>query len=387
MAIEVKDYSVAKELVREKLDIVSLLEYYNLDVPSRGIKYDKVRLPCPLHGGDNPTGFSFDLNNKQFTCFTHHCGEDPSDWWFIPKEKGRTVPRDVFIFIKLMEEKRAYEEGNRNFKCSFHRALKIASEVTGISIEGMGVDYDKETLDKLENQRWMRQMSKVYTDIELDVFSEEEIELFRAMLPMAESYVQTREFDYETLDFFEVGYSVEGIDEKWNANKRDFCGRIVIPVRDDIGQLVGWSGRLATDDKVKIKTFNKWMHKMDFDKGFVLFNYHNAKPYIDESREIILVEGPFDVMRLWSYGIRNAVAVMGSSLTPEQLSLAVARVLKAHVFLDDDGAGLTGSKRICEQLRNYVDVYTVHGASGKDPDDLTFEEAWVCVSSPKKYIG
>jgi DNA primase len=147
---------------------------------------------------------------------------------------------------------------------------------------------------------------------------------------------------------------------------------------------VGWSGRLATDNTAIIKKYNKWMHKLDFDKGFVLYNFNNALPYVKEAKELILVEGAWDVARLWSYGIRNVVAVMGSSLTPEQLQLAISSAFKIKVFLDPDGAGKSGARRICEQLKRYVDVYTVEASN--DPDALTLEEAWVAVESAKRYI-
>jgi DNA primase len=382
---EPKDYSVIKEVIRESIDPILLLEHYNVDIPQRNIKYDKVRCACPVHGGDNNTGFSFDLNSKQFTCFTNHCGEHAEDG-FWTANNGRTPPRDMFLFIKLMEEKNALEEGRRGFKCSWNRALKVASEIAGIELE-KGVTYDKNITDKLANQKWMREMAKVNQDVELEVFNEEDIEIFQAQLPIAEDYIATRNFDDDILDMYQIGYSPEGVDEPYHAHKRDFVGRIVIPVRDENGQLVGWSGRLATDDKKAIKKFHKWHHKMDFDKGFVLFNYDRAREYIRETKEVILAEGPWDAIRLWSYGIQNVVAVMGSALTPEQLQLAVSSTMKVYVMLDSDGAGQVGSRRICEQLKPYVDVYTLDLPTNKDPDNLTFEEAWLTVSSPTKYIS
>lgn len=380
-----RDYSIIKEVIRESIDPILLLEHYGVDIPQRNIKYDKVRCCCPIHSGDNPTGFSFDLIKKEFTCFTSHCGETPDDWFFTPSN-GRVPPRDLFIFIKLMEEKKAYEEGRRGFKCSWNRALKVASEIAGIELE-KGLTYDKETSDKLDNQRWMREMAKVNQDVELEIFNEEEIEIYQAQLPIADDYLATRMFEDYILEEFQIGYSPDGIDEPYHSNKRDFMGRIIFPVRDENGNLVGWSGRLATDDKTSIKRFNKWMHKMDFDKGFVLFNFDKAKEYIKETKELILVEGPFDAIRLWSYGITNAVAVMGSALTPEQLSLAVSNAFKIYVMLDQDGAGQSGANRICEQLKPYVDVYTFNLPVGKDPDNLGFDEAYKVLANPKRYIG
>jgi 5S rRNA maturation endonuclease (ribonuclease M5) len=379
----VRDTSVVKELIREAIDPVVLLEYYGVDIPDRNYRYNKVRCACPLHGGDNPTGLSFDLNSKMFSCFTNHCGESPEDWWFIPKD-GRPVPKDLFLFIKLMEERKAYEQGKRNYKCTYMQALKIASELSGIPIDESTSAYNKEMNDKLENQKWARQMAKINNDVELEVFTEDEIEIFQAQIPLCD-YIYSRGFDDYILKFFEIGFSPQGVSEPWNERKKDFVGRIVFPVRDTNGNLVGWSGRLATDDKTLIKRDNKWMHKLDFDKGFTLYNYNNARDFVRQSKELIIVEGSWDVMRLWSYGICNVVAVMGSSLTPEQLSIAVSSAIKIKVFLDGDGAGQSGARRICEQLKRYVDVYTVE--YGGDPDDLSMEEAYEVLSKAKRYMG
>jgi DNA primase len=369
------DYSVVKELIREKMDPVTLLEHYGVDIADRNFRYDKVRCSCPLHGGDNGTAFSFDLNTKTFTCFTNHCGENPSQWFFIPKEGN--APRDLFLFIKLMEE-------GLGRKCSFKRALEIGSELTGINLDASTTAYNKEMSDNLDTQKWIRTMARVNQQVELETFDESEIEMYQAMLPACE-YIDSRGFDDETLNFFQVGFSPEGVDEAYRAKQKDFSGRIIFPVRGTDGGLVGWSGRLATDDKALIKKHNKWMHKMDFDKGFVLYNFNNARPHVRESMELILVEGAWDVIRLWSYGIKNVVAVMGSSLTPEQLQLAISSALKIKVFLDGDGAGQSGARRICEQLKRYVDVYTIQ-AEG-DPDNLSIEDAYQAIYSAKRYIG
>lgn len=379
-----KDVAIVREMIREALDPVALFEYYGIDLSSDNFKYDKIRTTCPIHKGDNPTSFSFDLNTKMFTCFSHHCGESAHDWWYIPKD-GSPVPRDLFLFIKLMEESKAREEGRKNYICSFSRALEIGSKLTGIPINQTTTAYDKNMADKLDNQKWIRQIAKVKQEVKLETFSEEDIELFRAQLPIIQDYVDSRNFDNKIIKFFELGYSPDGVDEPWNVGKRDFVGRLIFPIRDKDGSLVGWSGRLATNNKMLIKKYNKYMHKLDFDKGFVLYNFHNAFSYIKETKELIIVEGTWDVMRLWSYGIFNVVAVMGSSLTPEQLSIAVSHAIKIYIFLDGDGAGKTGAKRIAEQLKSYVDVFIVD--NDKDPDELSKEEVYNAIKNAKRYIS
>lgn len=374
------DFTVAKELIKETIDPVVLLEYYGVEIPNRNFRYNTVRCPCPIHGGDNEVGFGFDLNTKQFTCFTQGCGSNPEDRW---SSSGGIGFRDIYLFIKLMEERKAREEGHRNYTCSFMQALNIASQLTGIPIDESTTAYNKEMMDMLDNQRFVRQMSRVQQDIELEPIDEDEIEIFKAYLPMC-GYAETRNFTEDIMELFEWGFAPDGADEPYKAGRSDFAGRLVFPVRDENGVLVGWSGRLATSDNVLIKRDNKWMHKLDFEKGFVLYNYDKAKEFIEQTREAILVEGPFDVMRLWSYGICNVVAVMGASLTPEQLSLLISSAFKVHIWLDGDGAGKTGADRIGKQLAPYVDVYQIK--TTEDPDDLSFEQAWAALETATKFV-
>lgn len=357
---------IQKEIVRDKIDVIDLLEYYNVDIPQKSINYDYIRIPCPIHLGDNPTAFSFGIHSKNFSCFSQGCGDD--------------VGHDVFSFIILMEEKMAEEEGLGNFKCGFYRALEIAGKIAGVQIDP-NKSVDKNTIDQLDNKRWMREMNSVSREDIQEVYDEDDIVIYQAQLPVAEDYLSGRDITEDMIDFFEIGYSPQGVDED---NLYNFPGRLVFPVRDKGGNLVGWSGRILTSDKKKEKAFRKWKHKADFDKGLSLYNFYYAQEHIKETREVIIVEGIFDVMRLWSYGLQNVIAVLGASLTPQQLSLVVSKAFKMYVWLDPDQAGRDASERICKQLKPYGDVYEV--SSPKDPDDLTADQAYECLDNARKFI-
>ncbi len=118
-------------------------------------------------------------------------------------------------------------------------------------------------------------------------------------------------------------YSKENMIKSGLVVKRDrgytdiYYNRIMFPLYDTKGNIVGYSGRIYNGEKD-----SKYINTMEteiFKKGELLYNYHRAK---DESRkkdQIIIVEGFMDVIRLYSVGIKNVVATMGTSVTKLKL--------------------------------------------------------------------
>ena len=369
-----RDYTLVKEQIREAIDVVALLEHYGARVNERNIRYDRVRSNCPIHNGRGEINFSFDLNTKLFTCFSHHCGED------LNQSPLNQPIRDVYYFIQLCEEKRTGRH------CSFMKALQIASDLTGIPITEENTNVSKEIRDRLEVEKYIKHQKRANKKVEFDILDEAIIEKYRGQV---HPYLIERHFPMAIIEEFELGYSPIGIEEDSVCHNKDFPGRIIVPIRNDKGELVGLSGRLATDNKKLIEKYRKYKNKVDFDKGFVLYNLNKAKEHIAEDGQVVIVEGFFDVLRLWSYGIQNVVAIMGSALVPEQMLLLLSSgCFEAYVCMDNDGAGQIGEKRIGEQLYNAsIDTYIMKLPPKKDPDNITSLEFWLSYSEAEKYIS
>ncbi|WP_278983246.1 DNA primase [Sphingobium yanoikuyae] len=151
-----------------------------------------------------------------------------------------------------------------------------------------------------------------------------------------------------------------------------FRGRIMIPVHDARGRVVGFGGR-ATNDRQDAKYMNS-PSADHFDKGRLLFNLHRAAPASREARRLVLVEGYFDVVALDAIGIGEVVAPMGTALTVEQIARAWRLAYDPILLFDGDAAGRKAAVRACETALPGVGVGGTLSIAllpeGVDPDEL-----------------
>lgn len=161
-------------------------------------------------------------------------------------------------------------------------------------------------------------------------------------LIVPETFAVERSISLDILKAYNIGYCQNGC----------HTGRIVVPIRNVKGQIVGSSGRLVVNAGGP-----KWFHWKPgvFRKEVHLFNIDNAFKYNMQSglNEYILVEGPWDVLKMEMGGVHNAVAVLGRSLTEGQIEvlkrLGATRIL---IALDADKSGVAGNESIYKKLEN-----------------------------------
>lgn len=156
-----------------------------------------------------------------------------------------------------------------------------------------------------------------------------------------------------------------------------FAGRIMVPVHDARGRLIGFGGRAAPGAPGSIAKYKNSPQSAMFDKSRVLFNLHRAAPAVRAAKRVLVVEGYFDVIALAGVGVHEAVAPMGTALTEEQLT-RLWRLTRAPVLMfDGDAAGRKAARRACERaLPGIAPDRTLRIAllpAGKDPDDLARE--------------
>ncbi|HEX5386074.1 MAG TPA: DNA primase [Gemmatimonadales bacterium] len=147
-----------------------------------------------------------------------------------------------------------------------------------------------------------------------------------------------------------------------------FRGRLLFPIHDLRGRVVGFGGRLLGLGEPK---YLNSPESALFHKGGLLYNLHDARGAARREDALVLVEGYFDVLRLALAGIAHVVAPLGTGLTPEQAALA-RRVAPAVVLLyDSDSAGLRATFRAGDELlRHGVRVRVATLPPGEDPDSL-----------------
>lgn len=142
--------------------------------------------------------------------------------------------------------------------------------------------------------------------------------------------------------------------------------RLVVPVRDYSGNLVGAVGR-AVVDSVKPKYYNYF----GFSRGNVLFGEH----LLDLVSPLIVCEGIFDTVVARSYGL-NAVSVMGSSATRAQIRRILSTELPIYVLFDGDEAGRSGAAKLSGVLRRAgASVKVIELPDGEDPGSMSIEMA------------
>src|SRR5439155_7682974 len=170
-------------------------------------------------------------------------------------------------------------------------------------------------------------------------------------------YVVSRGLSEHTARYFGVGY----------YNGSGFLrGRIVIPIHNEQGELVAYSGR-AMD-----QTEPKYRLPAGFRKSHVLFNLHRAIRKGD--RTLILVEGFFDTFKLHQAGHHNVAALMGSKLSLRQTNLIETYFDQAILMLDADEAGKAATTAAATVLSSILAVQIVELAWGTQPDQLASEE-------------
>ncbi len=156
-----------------------------------------------------------------------------------------------------------------------------------------------------------------------------------------------------------------------NPRKFDrFKGRVMFPIHSMSGRVLGFGGRILTNDKKAAKYLNSPESGI-YHKSKVLYGIYFAKQAIAKDDNCYLVEGYTDVIQLYQRGIHNVVASSGTALTPEQIRLINRLTKNITVLFDGDAAGLRASLRgidlILEQGMN-VKVCTF--PEGEDPDSF-----------------
>ena len=173
----------------------------------------------------------------------------------------------------------------------------------------------------------------------------------------------------------ELGIGEEALLEAGLAVRRDdgsvgsrFRGRLLFPIHELRGRVVGFGGRLLGPGEPK---YLNSPESAVFHKGRVLYNLHQAKGAVRQEQAVILVEGYFDVLRLVLAGVDHVVAPLGTGLTPDQAALLRRFAPAAILLYDSDEAGLKATFRAGDELlRHGARVKVATLPPGEDPDSL-----------------
>ena len=327
--------------IRNSINIVDVIGNY-VPLSSKGRNFFGV---CPFHDDHSPS-MSVSPDKQIYTCFS--CG----------------ATGNVFTFIQDYEH------------ISFLEAVKKISLEVGINI-GINIETNKKKNDLVEynilNLAQKYFVNNLNSSVGLDAIE----------------YLKKRKINNELIEKFGIGLALnenknlsnflinKGYSEDLlkmiglindDGSYDIFRNRIMFPIHDHLGQIVGYSGRIYhNEDQAKYVNSKS---SLIFKKGEILYNYHLAKDEARKNKYVILVEGFMDVIRLSSIGINSAVALMGTALTNDQINLLKQLKTKVIVCLDNDEAGENATLSVGDQLlKAKIETYIIRLSDYKDPDE------------------
>lgn len=269
---------------------------------------------------------------------------------------------------------------------SYPEAIRYLAKKYNIEIEEtQQTDEQKEQLNERESMFLVSKFAKDYFhDILLNSDQGKAIGL---------SYFKERGFREETISKFELGYAIDawdaftnealkkGYDLKYlektgltivKENKKfdRFKGRVLFPIHSMSGRILGFGGRILTNDKKAAKYLNSPESDI-YHKSKILYGIYHAKKEIAKQDNCFLVEGYTDVISFHQSNIENVVASSGTALTAEQIRLVNRLTKNITVLFDGDAAGIRASIRGIDLiLEQGMNVKVVTFPEGEDPDSF-----------------
>lgn len=328
--------------IQRKANIVDIIRDY-VPLTQRGKNYFGI---CPFHDDHNPS-MSVSPEKGVYKCFV--CGN----------------AGNVFNFVMEYE------------KVSFYEAVKIVADKIGVSID---ISTSKKENTKKSPLYDIYNISyKFYQNNLNTVYGKD-----------AKKYLLNRKIDEDVIKNFNIGLSLSD-SELCNALKAKgfkdddivssgvavqngnniydiYKNRIMFPLYDLEGNVVGFSGRIYNQ-----KSESKYINTKEteiFKKGELLYNYHIAKKEARKEKNIIVVEGFMDVIRLSTIGIVNVVATMGTAVTKYQLNLIQKLAPNITLMFDGDKAGEKATNAFIELANgNDSNIKVVRLEDNLDPDE------------------
>lgn len=339
------------EQIRRDTDIVEVISDV-VSLKKRGRNFIGL---CPFHNEKTPS-FNVLPEKGIFKCFG--CG------------KGG----DAITFIREHQ------------KMSYPEAVQVLAERLGISLPEYEADTPSSEHSRFENAYHALRFAAnyFYKNLYADIGEE------------ALHYVRLRGFSEETVKKFGLGFSPDSFNATMNellalgvseealvdaglVGKKEetgriydrFRGRLMFPIQNTMGRVIGFGGRrMNDDDKTSAKYLNS-PQSLVYNKSEVLYGIFQAKDALRRHGFAILVEGYADLLTVSQAGFHNVVASSGTALTKEQLRLIARFCKKVKIVYDSDKAGINAALRGLDlAVEEDFEVEIVRLPEGDDPDSI-----------------
>lgn len=330
--------------IRKSNDIVDVIGSY-IDLVPKGKNYFGV---CPFHDDHSPS-MSVSREKQIYRCFT--CGASGNVITFVMNYENIGF---VDALKKLGDRVQIHLDIKSSQKDSKYSEL--------YDIYKLSTSFYKNNLNSLLGEKAREYLNN-------RKITEDMIKTFDIGLSLNDSLSKMLLKKYDAKKLIDIGLS-----HKYNGKIADlFLNRIMFPIKDLNGNIVAYSGR-KYDDSDAPKYINT-KETIIFKKGNVLYNYFSALEEVRRKKEIIVCEGFMEVIRLYSIGVKNVVALMGTSFTSDQLEVIKKLNVNVVLNLDNDAPGKLAAFQIGETLsKNNINPTVIVFDRYKDTDELIMND-------------
>ena len=353
-----------------RTDIVDLIDQY-VPLKKSGANYMAC---CPFHKEKSPS-FSVSPSKQFYHCFS--CGEHGSAIGFVMKYQGLGFVEAVQLLADRVGMVVPNVRGN-NEDSAAHRAAKKQQQQTlentvqaacefyhqQLPLNSQAIDYT--------NKRGLT--SDIITHYGIGYAPD-------GWQPLAQIFQP-----YPSVSLVESGMVLDNEGKHYDR----FRHRLMFPIRNVSGQVIGFGGRVLDDSKPK------YLNSPDtplFEKGKNLYGLYEARQAIKDAGRILVVEGYMDVVALAQFGVGYAVAALGTATTAEHIKILFRQTDSVYFCFDGDGAGRKAAWRALEnalpQLKDDKSLNFLFLPENHDPDSFVrafgrkrFEEALLHESKP-----
>jgi len=341
------------ERVSERTDIYSVISAYVPLTQKSGRYWGR----CPFHN-EKTASFSVSADKGLFYCFG--CG----------------AGGNVFKFLSLIEN------------ISYFEAVKLQARRLGIDLPEK--KYSPEEERRRREEKILYRINEMAQDFYYECLTK------TARGEVGRKYFAGRGITPETIENFKLGYAPdewENLLTKFTrqdfspqqleavglvAKRKNssgyydrFRGRVMIPITDVFGHVVGFGGRVLNSEDENSPKYLNTPETVLFNKRNLLFGLDKSNRAISAAGAAIVVEGYMDAISLFGAGIKNVVATLGTAFTPEHVKLIQRYARKIIFCYDSDDAGQRATIRALPIVQQAgVEVYVVKIPDGKDPDEF-----------------
>jgi DNA primase len=335
--------------IKGRLDIVDIVSEY---IPLKPGGSGAFKANCPFHQERTPS-FYISRPRQSWHCF------------------GCDQGGDLISFVMKIEG------------MEFREALEHLAQKAGVQLPA----FDGEKASQKKRTHEVNELAMKFWKSYLETSPDAQT---------ARDYVKRRGLDELTIDLFGIGFAPDSWDALTKAlaakgvteadmlnagvvakSERGpgvydrFRGRVMFPIADVHGNIVGFTGRILSDDKKEAKYVNT-PETSAYRKSAVLYGLDKAKGEIRRQDLAVIVEGNMDVVGSHQFNVANVVAASGTALTSEQLALLKRFTTNLAIAFDQDNAGNAATLRGLDLARAQdfnIKIITLPPEAGKDPDE------------------